>query len=629
MTTTLKRRTRRLARAKGARPARRKIRRTRTAGAPTNAEMAAIFREVADLLELDAANQFRIRAYRNAARSVEECSRPIAALAAESPEELTELPGVGDDLAAKIREISRTGSLALLRQLRRAAPAGAARLLRLPGVGPKHARALCEQLGVRSLASLRRAAVARRIRDLPGFGEKTETRILAEIDTRAAHGGRSRRASVAEHAEALLTHLRAVPGVRRAEIAGSYRRACETVGDLDVLVTGTDHAAIVAAFVGYGGMKSVLARGTTRAAIRLRSGLHVDLRVLDAKSFGAGLHYFTGSKAHNVAVRRMARERGLKINEYGVFRGTRRRGGSTEEEVFAAVGLPWIPPELREDRGELEAAARGELPELLEGTDLRGDLQSHTTHSDGRDSLEAMAEAAEALGYEYLAITDHTPSVRVAGGLDDDGFRRQMKRIDRLNARLRKLTLLKGAEVDIRADGSLDLRDTTLAALDIVLVSVHSHFRLPRPEQTARVLRALTHPAVDVLAHPTARLIGQRPPIALDIDAVCQAAADGGKLLEVNAQPERLDLDDIATHTALRRGVTLTLGTDAHSVEELGFMHWGVDQARRGWATRTDVANTLPLAKLLRLLHDARRAARRSAAAPLRRSRARRAGALE
>ena len=599
MPTTRERRTRRMRRAAPTRRAH-----PSASAAPTNSDIAAIFREVADLLELDAANQFRIRAYRNAARSVEECAQPVATLAAESPERLTELPGIGDDLAAKIGEIARTGSLQLLRELRRTAPAGAAQLMRLAGVGPKHARVLSEQLGVHSIGALRRAAAARRIRELPGFGAKTEARILEEIGTHAAHAGRSRRASVAEHAEALLAHLRSVPGVERAEIAGSYRRACETVGDLDVLVTGSDRAAIVQTFVEYGA--SVLARGTTRAAIRLRSGLQVDLRVLDADSYGAGLHYVTGSKAHNIAIRRMGRERGLKINEYGIFRGTRRRGGATEEEVFAAVGLPWIPPELREDRGEIEAAARGELPRLVELGDLRGDLQSHTTDSDGRDSLEAMAEAAEALGYEYLAVTDHTPSVRVTGGLDDAGFRRQMKRIDRLNARLSSLTLLKGAEVDIRADGSLDLDDATLAALDIVLVSVHSHFRLPRPEQTARVLRALRHPAVDALAHPTARLIGRRAPIALDLDAVCAAAADEGKMLEVNAQPERLDLDDVATHLAVQRGVTLTLGTDAHAAGELGFMRWGVDQARRGWATKHDVANTRPLAKLVALLHGAR-----------------------
>lgn len=620
MTTTIERRTRRTHHAPRARgPTSTRTARPRastvapparprapTGGAPTNADVAATLREVADLLELDAANQFRIRAYRNAARSVEECAQSVATLAAESPDQLTELAGVGDDLAEKIGEITRTGSLPLLRDLQRAAPQGAAELMRLSGVGPKHARVLSEQLGVRSIGALRRAAMSHRIRELPGFGAKTEARILDEIGTHAAHAGRSRRASVAEHAEALLAHLRAVPGLERAEIAGSYRRACETVGDLDVLVTGRDRAAIVQAFIDYGAVKSVLARGTTRAAVRLRSGLQVDLRVLDAESYGAGLHYFTGSKAHNIAIRRMGRERGLKINEYGIFHGTRRRGGATEEEVFAAVGLPWIPPELREDRGEIAAAERGELPRLLEVGDLRGDLQSHTTDSDGRDTLEAMAEAAEALGYEYLAVTDHTPSVRVAGGLDDAGFRRQMKRIDRLNARLSKLTLLKGAEVDIRADGSLDLGNATLAALDIVLVSVHSHFRLPLPEQTARVLRALQHPSVDVLAHPTARLIGRRAPIALDLDAVCAAAAAEGKMVEVNAQPERLDLDDVATRLAVEHGVTLTLGTDAHAVEELGFMRWGVDQARRGWATKHDVANTRPLAKLMALLHGER-----------------------
>jgi DNA polymerase (family 10) len=336
--------------------------------------------------------------------------------------------------------------------------------------------------------------------------------------------------------------------------------------------------------------------------VRLRSGLQVDLRVLPPESYGAGLHYFTGSKAHNIAIRRLGQQRDLKVSEYGVFRGTKQIGGRTEAEVYDAVGLPWIAPELREDRGELEAAREGRLPHLVELKDIRGDLQMHTTGSDGRGSLEEMAEAAQALGYEYIAITDHTPALRMVQGLDAAGFRSQMKAIDRLNARLRKLTVLKGAEVDILEDGSLDLDAATMAALDLVVVSVHSKLDLPERKQTDRILRALHHPAIDVLGHPTSRMIGRRAP-----QHPAHHDKVHGVLLEVNAQPERLDLDDVQTRTALELGVGLVISTDAHAPAELRFMRWGVDQARRGWAEPRHVANTKPLNELLKLLHGGRR----------------------
>ena len=409
--------------------------------------------------------------------------------------------------------------------------------------------------------------------------------------------------------------LHQAPGVGEIEIAGSFRRRKDTVGDLDILVTARASAPVVAHFVRYPEREEVLAQGPTRAAIRLRSGLQVDLRVLERESYGAGLYYFTGSKAHNIAVRRLAQERGLKVNEYGVWRGKTRVAGRTEREVAAAVGLPLIPPELREDRGELDAAARGALPRLLELDEIRGDLQSHTTGSDGRDTLATMANAAEAMGYEYLAITDHTPAVRVAGGLDREGFRRQRAAIERRNARSNGLTLLAGAEVDILSDGSLDLDDQALAGLDLVVISLHSALSLPRREQTRRVVRALRHPAVDILGHPTARLLGRRAGVELDLEEVFRVAADRGVILEVNAQPDRLDLDDVAVQAALRHGVRLAVSTDAHSTAELRFMRWGVDQARRGWATAESVVNSRPLAALLPLLHRARSSERPAAPA--------------
>ncbi|HXF96246.1 MAG TPA: DNA polymerase/3'-5' exonuclease PolX [Gemmatimonadales bacterium] len=574
-----------------------------------NAEVARLFRELADLLEIQGANPFRVRAYRTAARTVEELPEPVEELAQHGPARLAELPGIGEDLAGKILEIVRTGSLGALEDARRQVPRGLTELMGVRGLGPKRARALYEALGIKSLRELERAARARRIREVPGFGARTEEKILEELAARAAMGSERRvlRAVAAQYGEAYLEYLRAQPGVRQAEIAGSFRRCRETVGDLDILVDADPESGIADRFLAYPEVAEVLARGPTRCSVRLRSGLQVDLRVVPSQSYGAGLHYFTGSKPHNIAVRRLGQQRGLKINEYGVFRGRRQIGGRTEDEVFRAVGLPWIPPELREDRGELEAAREGRLPRLVQLADIRGDLQLHTTESDGRDTLEAMAEAAEGLGYEYVAVTDHSPALRMVRGLDRAGFRRQMRRIERLNARLTKLTVLKGAEVDIRPDGSLDLDDDTLRALDLVVASVHSKLDLPERQQTERVLKALSHGTVDVLAHPTGRLLGRRPPMRLDLDRVFRAAADHGTLLEVNAQPERLDLDDLAVRAAVGMGLKLVISTDAHATVELRFMRWGVDQARRGWARPEDVANTRPLEELLAMLHARRR----------------------
>jgi DNA polymerase (family 10) len=572
-----------------------------------NVEVARVFNELADLLEIEGANPFRVRAYRTAARTVAELPHSVDALVRSNGRALTELPGIGKDLAGKIEEIVRTGTLSALASAEREAPKGVLALVRLPGLGPKRARTLCEQLGVRSLDDLRRAAERGRVRTLPGFGAKTEARILESLAHHAAGGERVLRSVAAQYGEALLAYMRGVPGIGYAELAGSFRRCKETVGDLDLLVTCRPSARAIEQFVAYPEVETVLARGTTRASVRLRSGLQVDLRVLPAASYGAALHYFTGSKAHNIAVRRLGQQRGLKINEYGIFRGTRRIGGREEQEVFDAVGLPWIPPELREDRGELEAARAGTLPSLITLDDIRGDLQCHTTDSDGRDTLEAMAAAAEAVGYEYLAITDHTPTVRIAGGLDRAGFRAQRRRIDTLNAKLRSLTLLAGAEVDIHADGRLDLDDATLAGLDLVIVALHTKLDLSPAEQTRRVLRALAHESVDLFAHPTSRLLRGRKGATFDLDAVIAAAADHGVMLEIDAQPERLDLDDVAARAAAERNVMLAVDTDAHATSELGFMRWGIDQARRAWVTRRSVANTRTLDRLLPLLHRGRR----------------------
>jgi DNA polymerase (family 10) len=572
-----------------------------------NAEVARILREAADLLELENANPFRVRAYRNAARTVEELAEPVAAMAREGTEPIDALPGIGADLAGKIVEIVKTGTFPLLEDLEKHLPEGTVELMHVPGIGPKHARALAEQLHVTSIAKLEKAARGGKLHELPGFGERTEQKILREIEAHREEEHRLLRPAAAEYGESYVNYLRGFEDVERIEIAGSYRRCRETVGDLDILAASTHPGAVIEHFVTFSEVTEIIARGTTKASVRLRSGLQVDLRVLAPESFGAALHYFTGSKAHNIAVRKMGQTLGLKINEYGIYRGTKRIGGETEQEVFEAVGLPWIPPELREDRGEIEAARAGRLPGLVELADIRGDLQSHSTDSDGRDTIEAMAQAAEALGYEYLALTDHTPSVRIAGGLDARGFREQMKRIDRLNGTLKKLRVLKGAEVDILPDGSLDLDDDTLDELDIVVVAMHAGLGLSKREQTRRIVRALGHRSVDVFGHPTGRLLGRRRGASFDFDEVLRAALGNGVLLEVNAQPERLDLDDISCRAAIEKGATIVISTDAHSVSNLRLMRWGVDQARRGWASKRDVANTRPLEQLLKLLHRSRR----------------------
>lgn len=576
-------------------------------GSIENAEVARILRHMADVLEIESANPFRIRAYRNAARLIEEFPQRIDALARSDPHRLTELPGIGKDLAGKICEICKTGALSALKQVENKAPRGAIELMQLPGLGPKRTRILCERLHVHSLGQLQRAAQGGRIHRLKGFGERMEQRILHELLLRTNEQPRMLRAVADQYAQSLVNYLRALPKVQRVEVAGSYRRCRETVGDLDILITCPPDVAVAKHFVAYPQVKEVLAMGSTKASIRLQCGLQVDLRVVPPQSYGAALYYFTGSKAHNIAIRRLGQQRALKINEYGVFKGKRRIAGAEEAEIFAAVGLPLIPPELREDRGEIEAARQGKMPHLIEQRDICGDLHAHTTDSDGRDALAEMAHAAEAIGYEYLAITDHGPALRMVQGLDAAGFRRQMARIDRLNDRLHKMTVLKGAEVDIHPDGSLDLDDALLEELDIVLVSIHSKFDLPGEAQTLRIIRALQHPAVDVLAHPTGRLIGKRRGMLIDVDQIYRAAADHGVILEINAQPERLDLDDVSARAAAARGLFLEISTDAHSAHELSFMRWGIDQARRGWIEKSHVANTRPLKELMKLLHRGRR----------------------
>jgi DNA polymerase (family 10) len=573
----------------------------RAARIVANAEVTAALDTIADLLEIADANPFRVRAYRNAARVIADLPRDVAALCAAG-EDLAVLPGIGRDLATKIAEIATTGESATLRELVGQTPPALTALLRLPGLGPKRIRALHEALGVATIEDLAAAAKSGFIHDLPGFGAKIEQRILATIEAGRDERHRFMRAVAAVQAEALILFLQAIPGVVRAAIAGSYRRGKETVGDLDVVVTADDANEVMDRFVAYDAVERVDSRGPTRASVILRGGLQVDLRLVDDASYGAALYYFTGSKAHVIAVRRMGQERGLRINEYGVFRGEVCVAGATEESVFQSVGLPFIPPELREARGEIEAALTGKLPVLIEPGDLRGDLHAHTDATDGRATLRAMAEAARALGHAYLAITDHSRRLTVAHGLDPDRLLAQIEAIDRLNGELHGIVVLKGIEVDILEDGRLDLPDEVLARLDLVVGAVHSAFTLGRAAQTKRLLRAMDHPYFSILAHPSARLLQGRAPLDVDLERVLRHARARGCFVELDAQPARLDVDDVHAKMARDAGVLVAISSDAHSVTELRNQRFGVTQARRGWLEKTDVLNTRPLRSLRALL---------------------------
>jgi len=566
-----------------------------------NADIAASFEQIADLLELQDANPFRVRAYRNAARVVGELKLDLAAhVGAGKP--LPKLPGIGTDLANKIQELGRTGHLALLDRLRKEVPAGIADLLKLPGLGPKRVRALYHELHVHTLAQLLRAARDGRIRALPGFGRKTEEHIAAAIAKQMGQVRRFKLAIAAQYAEAMLSFLKRGPRVHAAIAAGSLRRSRDTVGDLDLLVTAADGAAVCRYFTSYPDVREVLQAGDTKASVVLKSGLQVDLRVVPDTSYGAALMYFTGSKAHNIRLRNRAIDHGLKLNEYGLSKGDRAVAGATEEEVYAALDLPWIAPELREDRGEIEAAARHALPALIELGDLRGDLHVHTNWSDGTASLEAMAEAARAHGLSYVAISEHSRRLTVAHGLDPVRLAKQCHEIARLNTKLDGIVVLTGIEVDILDDGSLDLPDAALAPLDGVIAAVHSKFNLPRAKQTARILAALDNPHVNILAHPIGRLIDQRDPYDVDMLALVRKCKARGVALELNAHPERLDLTDIHCRMAKDEGAMVSINSDAHSVHEFDNLVHGIGQARRGWLERADVLNTRSLPELRKWL---------------------------
>jgi len=566
-----------------------------------NADIAAIFEEIAELLEIQNENPFRIRAYRNAARQVEGMGVALADMVAKD-EDLTELPGIGDDLAAKIQEIVATGQCQALQKLRKQVPPSMTELLRIPGLGPKRVRMLYDRLKIKSIDLLAKAAQAGKIRELQGFGAKTEQTILAALSAHVGEQKRFKLAIAAQYAEPLKKYLEKIPGVQQVVLAGSYRRFKETVGDIDILVTATGAGKVMEQFTTYDEVREVLAKGDTRSTVILQCGLQVDLRVVDPECYGAALQYFTGSKAHNIEIRRLGQKYKFKINEYGVFKGDKRVAGKTEESVYRAVDLPWIAPELRENRGEIEAARAGKLPRLIERKDLRGDLHAHTKATDGHNTLREMAEAARVHGLEYIAITEHSRRLTVTHGLDVKRLRQQMEEIDRLNETLKGITVLKGIEVDIFEDGSLDLPDDVLGELDIVVGAVHSQFKLARVRQTARILKAMDHPHFTILAHPSGRLIDQREAYDVDMLKIIRKARARGCFLELNAHPERLDLLDIYCQTAKEEGVLVAISSDAHGARDFDNLVYGVGQARRGWLEKKDVLNARSLKELRVLL---------------------------
>jgi DNA polymerase (family 10) len=566
-----------------------------------NADIARILNRLADLLEIEDANPFRIRAYRRAAQTIADLPTGAAEMVAHG-QDLSELPGIGKDLAGKIREIVETGRLTLLEEVEARTPSSLAVLTSLPGLGPKRVHALHERLGITTLDQLARAAKAHKLRALPGFSEKMEANILDAISKHRATEQRWKISTAADFAETLRAWMLRCPGVRNVVMAGSYRRCRETVGDLDLLVTSAAGRKAVDHFVRYEEIDEIVAKGPTRATVKLKAGIQVDLRVVPQASYGAALHYFTGSKAHNIHIRKLGQEKGLKINEYGIFRGDNRIGGAKEEDVFAAVGLPWIEPELREDRGEIEAAASGRLPKLVTLADVRGDLHVHTTASDGKSSLREMAVAAKARGYSYIAVTDHTKHATVAHGLDEKRLSAQLDEIDRMNDGMDGFRVLKSSEVDILADGTLDLPDRILKRLDLTVCAVHYRFDLDAATQTERILRAMDNRHFHILAHPTGRLIGDRPGYSVNLERILNGAKQRGCFVELNAHPSRLDLDDVHCKLAREMGLLISIGTDAHSALGLDAMRYGIGQARRGWLEAKDVLNTRSWNQLKRLL---------------------------
>jgi DNA polymerase (family 10) len=570
-----------------------------------NQQIARIFTEIAELLELKGENVFRIRAYQRAAQNIDGLAKDVSTL---SDEELLSIPGIGKDLVAKIHEYLEKGTVAKHEELKKEIPAGVLDLLRVPGLGPKKAKLFFEKLNVKDISELEKAIKSGKLKGMPGIQKKTEDNILQGIDLLKRRTGRTPLGRVLPLAEDIVRNIKDAAPVDRIEVAGSIRRRKETVKDIDILTTSKHPEKVMEAFVRNPHVRRILAEGPTKSSIISDDGIQVDLRVVDEDSFGAALQYFTGSKQHNIKLREMAVRAGLKINEYGVFRepGEKKIGGRHEEDVYKALKLAYIPPELREDTGEIDAALHGKLPELLTLEDIKGDLHVHTDWSDGSHDLGTVVAAARKKGYEYIAITDHTKGLGVARGLDEKRLAAEIKLIDEANKKLSGFSILKGTEIDIRSDGRLDLSNEALANLDIVVASIHSGFKQTREQITKRLLSAIRNPLVSVIAHPTGRLIGERDAYAVDMEALLKEAAKYNVAMEINSYPLRLDLNDLHVKMAKQFGVQLVINTDMHVTNQLDFMTYGVSLARRGWVEKKDVLNALPYADLMRKLRSSR-----------------------
>jgi DNA polymerase (family 10) len=566
-----------------------------------NQQVATIFNEIADLLELKGENVFRIRAYRRAAQNIDGLARDITTL---SDEELAAIPGIGKDLIGKIHEYLDKGSVAKHEELKKKIPGGVLDLLRIPGLGPKKVMQFYGKLNVGSIDELEEAIRTGKLSGLPGIQKKTEENILKGIGLIRRGTDRRPLGRVLPLAEDIIRRMKDAAPVDKIEVAGSIRRMKEMVRDIDILTTSKHPEKVMDSFVGLPQVSRVMAHGPTKSSVMTEDGIQVDLRVVDEDSFGAALQYFTGSKQHSIRLREMAVKAGLKLNEYGVFKepGDKKVGGKTEQDMYKALKLPWIPPELREDTGEIEAALNGNLPDLVTLRDIKGDLHVHTNESDGSHDLDTLVTAAKNKGYSYIAITDHTKGLGVARGLDEKRLAAEIKLIDAANEKLAGFRILKGTEIDIRSDGRLDLADEALAGLDIVVASVHSGFKQSQEQMTRRIISAIRNPCVSIIAHPTGRLIGERDAYAVDMEAVLKEAAKHGVAMEVNAYPLRLDLNDMHIKRAKEYGVLLAISTDTHVLSQFDFMAYGVSVARRGWAEKKDVLNTLEYDNLIRRL---------------------------
>lgn len=569
-----------------------------------NKEVANIFNKVAALLEIKGDNPYRIRAYQKAAQTIEALTADVEELAKQG--KLEKLPGIGPDLANKIKEILKTGTLPLYEELKKDVPLILLNFLEIPGLGPKKVKVLYEKLGITNIEELERACKAHKIAKLPGFGWKTEENILKGIKLFREKTGRKPLGEILSLAEEIIETLKKESPVENIAVAGSIRRRKETVKDIDILITSIQPEKVMKKVTELSLVEEVIAFGETKTSVRLKTGIQMDVRVVEPDSWGAALAYFTGSKAHNIRVRELALEKGLKINEYGVFKGDTKIAGKTEEEVYASVGLPFIYPELREDRGEIEAALHGRLPKLVEYDEILGDAHVHSKYSDGTASLEEIMAKAEKLGLSWVAVCDHSQGLKVAGGLSIEDLFKKKKHIEELNKRSSKVKLIFGSEVDILSDGTLDYPDEILAEIDYVVAAIHTGFQQSEEQITNRIISALKHPLVHAIAHPTGRVIGEREPYAVNIPKILETAAQYGKALEINAYYKRLDLNDINTRAAKEKGIPLIIGTDTHFIDQMEYLHLGTAVARRGWCEKSDVLNTLTYEEFMAWLKKVR-----------------------